>query len=122
MIDGKLEKNMHTPLYNKGDPLVQHYVEAIGCLGHVFKPVLPTGGRVVNRKNCPMVALFFPLTKGTSMQEIRDNVETCFIPNIILHARENARLTPIEEKPIWLDSECTKIDYFSHVLDWDGIK
>ena len=123
MIDGKLKKNMHTPPYNlKANPLVQSYVEKIGCLGHVFKPILPTGGRVVNRKNYPMVALFFPMDKGTSMQAIRDNVETCVIPNIIVHAHVNPCLTPIEEKPIWLDSEYTKVGYFSNALDWDGIK
>jgi hypothetical protein len=56
------------------------------------------------------------------MQEIRNHVETCVLPSVIEHAHVNPRLTPIEEKPLWLDSEYTKIEYFSHALDWDGMK
>jgi hypothetical protein len=118
LIDGKLERNMHTPLYKlKDDPLVQKYVEDIGCLGHVFKPIIPSGTRIVNRKNYPMLALFFPVDKGTTMQEIRDNVELTVIPSIILHSRENPRFTSIEEEAVWSDIEYTKIEFFSYALD-----
>jgi hypothetical protein len=116
VCDGRLERNMCPPLSHRKDPEVVEYIKSIDCVGHVFSPILPGGGEVLNQKNYTMKGLLFIVGVPTSMQEVRTHIEACVQGNIIAHACFSMCMDPIEETHLWLDSECTKIPYFSMTL------